>query len=138
MSRHDNCEIQIIAALNKEGWVVKTEQLSLRFDVLRYIYIDLEIQSIHAADTAFVLEVKCFQKPDAQLDDFYRAMGQYVFYRNMLAIAHISSPLYLAIPYTIYQTLFGRPAIQATLKELGLKLIVVNLQTEIIEQWINY
>jgi len=67
----------------------------------------------------------------------YIALGQYLLYRTMLRREmDYDEPLFLAIPSTIYETIFS-PFIQLTCHENGIKLLVVDLEAERILQWIE-
>ncbi|MCU0514999.1 MAG: hypothetical protein MUE40_20785 [Anaerolineae bacterium] len=82
-----------------------------------------------------VVEVKCFPENRSLLDDFYQAIGQYQVYRNALKSLQPSMPLYLAIPHSVYDILLQNEVIRATLEEIRLKLVIVNLEKEEVALW---
>ena len=87
-------------------------------------------------DAIVVAEVKCFANAERFLDDFYRAIGQYIVYRNALRLNRLSYPVYLALPWLPYQQRFGNKLVQAVLDDLRMNLVVVDLEQEEIAQWI--
>jgi hypothetical protein len=133
MSRHDNCEAQVIAALNKEGWVVIHRQASYLSVEGRYVYIDLKIPK--PGQTLLVLEVKCFADSQTIMADFYVALGQYIYYRNVLSYNQAPEELYLSIPQHVYEGILTWPTVQMTLAEVSAKLVIIDLEQEEIISW---
>lgn len=132
----DQCEPQIIRALAKAGWHILKRQYPLRLGWNRgAVFADLRLQ--RGTDQILVVEIKCFPEQLSQLEEFYHAVGQYMLYRNALKINNIQEPIYLAIPLTIYHTFFQVEAIQSTLEDAKIKLIVVNVDAEEIVAWVN-
>lgn len=58
-------------------------------------------------------------------------------YRTALRIEDPKRTLYLAVPIEIYKNFFDLFFIQTVVNENHLKLIIYNVDTEEIEQWIN-
>jgi hypothetical protein len=54
----------------------------------------------------------------------------------MLAEVNMTMPLYLAIPKSVFDTIFDT-AVQRALRDNGIKLLIVNLETETVTQWIE-
>lgn len=65
------------------------------------------------------------------------ALGQFINYRTALRTEEPSRILYLAVPLVTYNDFFNLPFIQTVVNENNLKLIIYNLETEEIEQWIS-
>lgn len=65
------------------------------------------------------------------------ALGQFINYRTALRAEEPSRNLYLAVPLVTYNDFFNLPFIQTVVNENKLKLIIYNLETEEIEQWIS-
>jgi hypothetical protein len=133
----DQCEPQVIRALDKAGWRVVIQHLAIRLEGKRLVYADLEIHHKSDQRELLIVEVKCFPDTRSALDEYYHAVGQYMLYRNALRLAGDLSLLYLAIPITIYSTLFHSAAVQATLQEAKIKLIVIDLDREEIVLWLD-
>jgi hypothetical protein len=83
-----------------------------------------------------VLEVKCFQDPDAETNDLYVAIGQYLVYRSLLVERNLPYLLYLAVPTHAYTGVFQRMGIGAV-QENHIKMVVVDIEQEVIERWID-
>jgi hypothetical protein len=63
------------------------------------------------------------------------AFGQYVMYRELLALLKPDATLYRAVPDPIF-TAFGTTILN-TIRNNRVKIIVVNIETEDIPQWIE-
>jgi hypothetical protein len=134
----DNCEPQIIRALDKDGWLVIDHPLTIRNALGRnHVYADLRLRQTNTGQQIIVVEVKCFPDARSVLEEFYHAIGQYQVYRNALELNQMDVPLYLAVPLPVYADFFQRTLIQKTLGEVKVKLLVVDLENEVIVQWVN-
>jgi hypothetical protein len=80
--------------------------------------------------------VKCFAGPGDRTREVYIAIGQYIIYRALMAELRIAIPLYLAVPLDAYNNLF-EPAAKRAVKDSRIKLLVVDIETEEIVQWID-
>lgn len=134
----DDCEPQVIRALEKADWVVVDRPYSIQLveKTSRYVFADLRLESVQNNDEMIVVEVKCFPTSRSQIDEFYHAFGQYVVYRHALRLRGISTPIYLTMPDAAYKVLIQIPAIQAALVDSDVKIILVDLASETITQWI--
>jgi hypothetical protein len=134
----DYCQPQIIRALEKEGWRVESSPLKV-VTPTRYVYFDAELtRKINGSQEHIMLaEVKCFPNQDDTTTDLYIAIGQYLLYRAILAEARQNIPLYLAIPKVAYKTIFDVVA-KRVIEESKIKVLVVNLDAEEIDQWIEW
>jgi hypothetical protein len=133
----DHCHQNVVHALEKEGW--KVAPIPLRVEVeMRLIYVDIEAQRQRNGkrDQILLAEIKCFPDRNSTTTDLYQAIGQYLLYRATLFHAEIVAPLYLAIPYDVYHKVFDLPA-RTVCSESKIKLLIVNLQTETIVEWIE-
>ncbi|MBC7870484.1 MAG: hypothetical protein H7Y09_06560 [Chitinophagaceae bacterium] len=70
-------------------------------------------------------------------DELYRAIGQYMIYRNVLQVKAIPATLYLAIPTDVYQRLFLGEVVSATIRDAAIKLLLVDIDREEIVQWLD-
>jgi hypothetical protein len=117
---------------------VQQTQIPLEMADETLLFIDLRVKRGQAEAEILIVEVKCFSRPQAELDDFYQALGQYIVYRQALAELKITESLYLAITDHIYGGLLQRKIIAASLKQVAAKVIVVDLNQEVITLWIRY
>jgi hypothetical protein len=82
-----------------------------------------------------VVEVKCFAEKSL-MDTFQHAIGQYVIYRQAMIANDYQHDLYLTVPLHIYTTFFHIKLIKDVIQLLNMRIIVVDLATEEIVQWI--
>ena len=136
MPAFDSCHPQVVRALEKDGWTISSDQFLIRIDRSHRVYIDIEAQHFNAA-SIMVVEVKCFQDVEAETSDLYAAIGQYMVYRNLLERSNLNIPLYLAIPIEAYLGVFNRMAFPLIVQN-HVKMIVVDLEREVIDQWLNW
>lgn len=130
MPSEDICQPQVVAALKKDGWTITGQQVYI-LKGNHAIFIDIE--AAKEPDQAFI-EVKCFPE-DNTSTEFYIALGQYLTYRQILSTQKPTHRLYLAIPEDIYDML--TEVHRDTLRDNHVKLIVVNIELEVIAQWIE-
>ena len=85
MSALDRCEDETIHAFEKDGWridskpfFIRTSDSQLRADV------SFERRANGRSEQIVVVEIKCFSDPARDLDEIYRAIGQYEIYRAAL------------------------------------------------------
>lgn len=133
----DSCEPQVMRAFQKAGWGLLYKPYIVRAGTERGIYIDLCLRHQVNNSLLLMVEVKCFPASRSVLDEFYHAMGQYLFYRNVLKLNNIEIPIYLTIPDFVFERLSSQAAFQMTLQESGVKWVIVNLETEEIEKWVH-
>jgi hypothetical protein len=133
----DQCHFQIVHALEKEGWTVANKQTRL-YSETRQVFIDIyaEKRANGSAKNVLLSEVKCFAGSGDNTREIYTAIGQYLVYRSLLAELQIAIPLYLAIPLLAYESLF-EPAARRVVQESRIKLLIVNVDTEEVAQWID-
>jgi XisH protein len=133
----DHCHPQVVHALETEGWVVATKPFSLEVTKKHVVHMDIKAQSSAeiAPETIIIVEVRCFPDTSASTDALYTAAGQYIIYRSLLRQKGYDYPLYLAVPNQAFRGVFRRMAM-AAVSENEIKMIVVYLEKEVIEQWL--
>lgn len=133
----DQCEPQVIRAFGKADWTVIQQPVSIP---LRpgYVHADLRLQHQQRQTNIIVVEVKCFPESRSVRDEFYHAIGQYLFYRALLKARGDSSDLYLTVPHEVYQRFFMDNLIQSILEDDKIQVVVVNLADEEITQWVTW
>jgi len=133
----DRCHERVVHALINDGWTIKKQPFKV-VTPLNPLFIDLEARK--AADMGIqmilLIEIKCFPDGDSTMNDLYSAIGQYLVYRTVLKRFQNASDLYLAIPTKAYHELF-QPLIASLITELAMKLVLVDMERERIEQWIT-
>ena len=134
----DDCHNQVVNALRKAGWDVYPK---IYYIETADIVVNPDIQAQHQVNGSsrqiIVVEVKCFVDDSKDQDELYRAIGQYLIYRNVLQVKAISATLYLAIPIVVYQRLFLGEVVSATIRDAAIKLLLIDIDQEEIVQWLD-
>ncbi len=130
---HDNVK----NALTKDGWKITHDPYSISVE-FRSVFVDFGAERVLAAEKAeekIAIEVKSFRSA-SDIADFEQALGQYAFYRSLIARTEPERKLFLAIPIDAYETTFQEPIIQPALQDLSVTLFVYDPGKEIIVLWI--
>jgi hypothetical protein len=138
MSRRDKFHDAVRHALEKEGWTITHDPLPLKIGTLK-LEVDLGAEKLIGAqkdNQKIAVEVKSFLRT-SKITDFYQAFGQFFPYKVALGELEPDRILYLAVPDSIYEALFGEVLIQSLLKQYPMKLIIYLADTEEIQSWIN-
>ncbi|NEU71284.1 fatty-acid oxidation protein subunit alpha [Hassallia byssoidea VB512170] len=136
MSARDIFHNAVRVALEKDGWIITHDPLSIKVDEIDF-YIDLGAERILAAQKAgqqIAVEIKSFLSA-SEVSDFYVALGQTLTYRSALRKKYPNRILYLAISEDIYQDFFVRPFIQEVIVEYQLKLLIFSPIKEEVLLW---
>lgn len=126
-------------ALQKDNWRITHDPLPIQADLFTEMYIDLGAEHLLAAERdgqKIAVEIKSFLGISA-ISEFHTAMGQFGNYRYALEDQDPDRTLYLAISAQIYDTFFQRPFIQSVIQRSQVKLIVYDIDQEVITQWLN-
>lgn len=133
----DSCHQQVVNALRKAGWVIEDQSYYLRYEKFE-VYPDIRAHQTNGhTEEILIIEVKCFSDESNYRDDLYRAIGQYLIYRNILKLKQTIAKTYLALPSFAYDLLFKNRVVAETLNEAKINLLVVDIETEEIIQWIG-
>jgi hypothetical protein len=100
---------------------------------------DLGAEQLLAAERGkekIAVEIKTFLS-DSPLTDYHAALGQFLNYRLALEIADSTRILYLAVPVGVYESFFKREFAQISLERYQIKLIIYDINQEVIVQWIR-
>ena len=125
-------------ALIKDGWTIIADPYTISYEDAE-LFADLAAEKPIAAErngNRIVVEVKSFISP-SPMRDFEMALGQYILYRNLIALTEPQYQLYLAIKESIYKNFFTRKSISTVVEQNQLFLIVVDMEREEIIRWIN-
>ena len=63
------------------------------------------------------------------------ALGQYVFYRSLLARFEPGRKLLLAVPYSIFVSTLDEPSARPVLEDLAVACLAFDLYQEVIVTW---
>ena len=125
-------------ALIKDGWTITDDPLRLRYKG-RKLYVDLGAERILAAEKGeekIAVEIKSFVGA-SEMNDLENALGQFIFYRAILAENEPDRELFLAVPDEIFQTIFQREFNELLTKHKLAKVFGVNEEKKEIIGWIN-
>jgi XisH protein len=125
-------------ALIKDGWLITDDPYVIQYRRTT-LYADLGAERPIAAERngqKLVVEVKSFIGA-SKIQDLKEALGQYDIYRYLLEETAPDRKLYIAISQVAYNIFFTQDVTQLILNRHQLPIIVVDLETEEIKQWIN-
>lgn len=125
-------------ALVKEGWTITDDPLTFKVDGIN-ISIDLGAEKLLGAEKngeKIAVEVKSFVSP-SPLTDFHHALGQFLNYRLFLSHEEPDRKIYLAVPVEIFKEFFTKNIIQESIKINGIRIIVYDSISEVIDVWIS-
>ena len=94
-----------------------------------------KILAAKKANCKIAVEVKSFIGP-SPVKDIRDALGQFVFYSDILAYTEPERTLYLAIRKATFHNLFEGDIGQILLENQRIRLIVFDPETEVIVKWI--
>jgi len=132
-SYHDNVK----NALIKDGWTITHDPLRLKWGV-KDMYVDLGAEQLLAAEKTgrkIAVEIKSFIGA-SEMDDLEKAIGQYVIYHSVMTRTETDRTLYLAIHNEAFLDIFEEPIGRILLEDYQVRLIVYDLQSEVILKWI--
>ena len=124
-------------ALQKDGWNITHDPYQLRYGL---VYVDLAAEEAITAEKQgrkIAVEVKSFAS-GSNISEFHTALGQFLNYR--IAIEVSTEPertLYLAVPKDTYQMFLRFEPAKTVISRYEIRLIIYNIDTEEIEQWIT-
>ncbi|WP_413201355.1 XisH family protein [Nostoc piscinale] len=124
-------------ALEKDGWKITADPYEINVDDVDF-EIDLAAEQLLAAEQEgrkIAVEIKSFLSP-SNVSDFHTALGQFLNYRDALDKIEPERQLYLAVRLPIYKSFFQRRFIAVSVKKYQLRLIIYDVQAEVISQWL--
>ena len=125
-------------ALIKDGWLITNDPYVIQYR-RTVLYADLGAErpiAVERNGQKLVVEVKSFIGA-SKIQDLKEALGQYDIYRYLLEETAPDRKLYIAISKVAYNTFFTQDVTQLILNKHQLAIIVVDIETEEILQWIN-
>ncbi len=138
MPKRDLFHDAVKNALIKDGWIITDDPLTFRIDGIN-ISIDLGAEKILGAEKdgrRIAVEIKSFINP-SPMTDFHAALGQFLNYKLFLSQEDSERILFLAVPIETYKEFFQKDIIQQSVQINGVKLIVYNSLSEVINLWIE-
>ncbi|GAQ00074.1 XisH family protein [Leptolyngbya sp. NIES-2104] len=133
----DRFHYVVRTALEKEGWRVTDDPYVINIDDVEF-EIDLAAEELLAAEREgrkIAVEVKSFISP-SNTSEFHTALGQFLNYRDALDQMEPDRQLYLAVREPIYTSFFQRRFIVSAVKRYQLRLVIYDVQQEVVLQWL--
>ena len=139
MSAKDVFHGVVKIALQKDGWQVTNDPLTISVGGVN-LSIDLAAEKLIAAEREgqkIAVEVKSFLERSSAISEFHTALGQFINYRGALRRLQPERVLYLAVPLTTYKTFFQLDFPKYMILENSVKMVIYDVEKEVIFQWIN-
>ena len=124
-------------ALEKEGWKITADPYEINIDDVDF-EIDLAAEELLGAEREgqkIAVEIKSFISP-SNVSEFHTALGQFLNYRDALEKIEPERLLYLAVRVPVYETFFQRKFIISAVRKYQLRLMIYDVEQEIISQWL--
>lgn len=125
-------------ALIKGGWTITHDPYTMTFGQ-KSVFVDIGAEQPLGAEkdgAKIAVEIKSFLGA-SDIRDLEEAIGQYVFYRSLLARYEPERKLFLAIPESVFTNTLDEPIVRPVMEDLHIALIAFNPQQEIIVKWIS-
>lgn len=125
------------AALEKEGWKITHDPLTIPGIGLSDYYIDLGAEKLIGAEKEGVkiaVEIKSFIGHSFS-KDFHDAMGQYLNYELALDNEEPDRELYLAVPAETYYAQFETKHVASFVKKYDVHFFIFDPELQKIELW---
>lgn len=138
MPQQDAYHNSVRNALEKDGWTVTHDPFTIRLEDVKF-YVDLAAEKIIEGDAEnrkVAIEIKVFGGLSF-LNEFEKAVGQYLIYEQFLGELFPERILFLAVSNDVFEESFSLPSIQAVVSRQKIKLLVFNPEFEEITKWIE-
>lgn len=125
-------------ALENDGWTITDDPLVIEYKDLT-LYADLGAEQTLGAEKAgqrIAVEIKVFGSLSIT-SELQKAKGQYDLYEFCLRRTEPERKLYLAIAESVWNSYFQRPSIQDFINEQALSLLIFDVNTAEVVQWIR-
>lgn len=143
MARLDKYHLNIKSALENDGWEVTHDPYVLKlkddYGKVNNFPIDLGAEKVIAAERGtekIAVEVKTFESSSI-INEYHKALGQYMDYLVGLEIQEPNRKLYLAISTFAYKDLMKNPLSKLSINRFNVKILIVDVDTNTIIKWIE-
>lgn len=147
MPTRDSIHNIVKRAIIKDGSEITDDPYVISYGE-RFLFIDLAAtisSTFNQAQGSFIgatkenqriaIEIKAF-RGQSVIADLEQALGQHTLYQLLLSRIEPERKLYLAITDAIYSDIFNEPIGELVITGIPLKLIIINLETVEVKQWI--
>lgn len=132
----DTIHFIVREALEKEGWIVTDDPMSISVGKTS-VQIDLAAEKVLFAEREkeyIAVEIKSFEQPSL-LNGFYEVLGQYLIYKEAIAMSSPERTLFLALSRNAYKRVDEFPFLRHRVVQYDIKMIVVDIDQKQIHQW---
>lgn len=129
---HESCK----NALIKDGWQITHDPYLITFGT-KTVFIDLGAERMLAAEKdnqRIAVEIKSFRSA-SDIKDLEMAVGQYVFYRSLLARYETGRKLFLAVPESVFASTLNEAIARPVLEDLSISVLAFDPEKEVICKW---
>jgi hypothetical protein len=127
----------VVEALVADGWTITHDPLAVQIG-LRRLFVDLSADRMaigaERAGERIAVEVQSFLSK-SDVDDLYRAVGQYVVYKLLLDREPLGRVLYLGVTTEVDAGILAEPLGRLVLTELGIRLMVFDPDERRVIRW---
>jgi len=103
------------------------------------VYADLGAERAIAAQRGaerIAVEIKSFVG-NSDVRELEVALGQFILYRSLIRTLEPDRVLLLAVPESVFKSLFEMPALAGLIQEVNLKIIVFDTESQEIVKWMK-
>lgn len=136
MPQKDSHHDPVRKALEKDGSTITHDPFTIRLEDVKF-YVDLAAEKTietNGETRKVAIEIKVFGGLSF-LNEFEKAVGQYLIYKQFLGDMFPERILFLAVAEDIFKESFALPSIKAVVAKQEIKLLVFNPQIEEIIKW---
>lgn len=138
MSARDSIHDPVVRALQKDGWTITDDPLTVEFDDL-YLFVDVGAERTVVAERGverIAVEIKSFPSK-SKVADLQQAVGQYAVYRAYLRRVEPERVLYLAVSKGVYHRVFVPESGELVRSDLDIRIVVIDVDAEEVASWIT-
>lgn len=136
MPQKDSYHDSVKNALEKDGWLVTHDPLTIRLEDVNF-YVDLAAEKTvknNGETSKVAIEIKVFGGLSF-LNEFEKAVGQYLIYKQFLTDLFPERVLFLPVPLNVFEESFSLPSIKAVVARQEIKILVFDPEREEIVRW---
>jgi XisH protein len=134
----DKYHYHVREALVKDGWTITDDPYYIITPALNYP-VDLGAEKIIGAtkdNKKIAVEIKSFLA-ESLPNEFHTALGQYLDYETGIEDQEPDREIYLAIPTEVWRRIQKIPLLLKVLNKYTVDLIIYEIETKTIVQWIK-
>ncbi|MBS1795726.1 MAG: XisH family protein [Acidobacteria bacterium] len=139
MAARDKFHEAVKNGLVRDGWTITDDPLYLKISDKLDFYIDLGAEKLISAEKGgmkIAVEIKSFIGKST-LFEFHAALGQFLNYKLALQKSESERVLFLAVPQKVYNEFFTIEFIAESISLHQVKILVYDIEKEVIAEWIN-